>query len=745
MESTHNKHYFGTLVGVFIPSLLMMFGVILFLRMGWLVGNAGLYQSLAIITVSAMLVFLTTLSLTTTATNSSIGGGGLYYIISRSFGIEVGSAIGIPLYVRQCLSIAFCVVGFAESAIPLLMEFFPNKTFTLAEVGIPTLALLTILAYVSANWAMKIQLFILATIIAAFFSLFMGSGQGIELSATAANYIPSISFWGGFAMFFPAMTGIESSVSLSGNLKNPSRSLPIGTVGAVLVTYIMYMAIPLFLTSQASLDLLAIDNQIVTKIAKIPFLITLGIWGATLSSALGGLLGAPRTLKALADDGVLPRFLGKEFGKTQEPRIAILFTFFIALIGVYFGSVDVIAPVLTMVCLVCYGTLNLASALEDFMGNPSWRPTFQMHWSISFFAAIGCLIAMLMINPGAAIITLLVIAAVYGIMKQRNLSAHWDDIYQGLLTLLSRFAITRLTHVPSSSKSWRPHVLVFTDNPEELSQNLLIFSTALTKNRGFLVISSILSFKDHNLTKAKYLEEKVQQLLVENHIHALVEMRLAKSVSSGMRSMISNYGLGVVVPNTIVFGGFSGEEKITSYLDVIKTSADYGRNTIILNEDCTGRVGNQNNDENNGTIDIWWDDEVQRNSELMVIFAFLLHKNPLWKQKRIRIKSIVTSELERENRANFLKDFAKINRIQISSKVFVAADKEKEFSSLLSKFSAEASMIFIGLKSPSRFATSSEYLEYFQQIQDTCKYLPPVAMVISSDHIDLEAIFKSPD
>ena len=218
------KHGYGTFFGVFVPTILMVFGVIIFLRLGWIVGQAGILTAFIIISFSSLIALLTTLSMSSISTNLEVGRGGVYYIISRSLGIEVGAAIGLPLYFKQCLSIAFCVIGFSES----LHDLIPALSIT--SIGIGTLAVLTLLAYFSLSGALYVQLFIFITLIASFISLFMGGQEMLPADfspiASAPHNFQSLGFWALFAIFFPAMTGIESSVSLSGDLKDPGKSLP---------------------------------------------------------------------------------------------------------------------------------------------------------------------------------------------------------------------------------------------------------------------------------------------------------------------------------------------------------------------------------------------------------------------------------------------------------------------------------------------------------------------------------------
>jgi amino acid transporter len=559
------KPKFGTFMGVYVPSILMLFGVIIFLRLGWIVGSAGIYPAMFIITLGALITLITTLSLSSAATNIQVGKGGAYYMISRALGIEIGSAIGIPLFLKQSISVSFCIVGFAES----FHDLFPQ--LSMQTIGIATLGVLTILTYISTQFVLKIQILIFGTIIVSLISLFAGGELAAE-PASLSQPASSASLWVIFAMFFPAMTGLESSVSLSGDLKNPSRSLPLGTITAVLTSYVIYMIIPHFLWRTTPQHLLVQDPLIIQHIARFESLIILGIWGATLSSAIGGLLGAPRTLQALSEDQILPSFLGKEFGAHREPWIATGVTVILAFIGIWFGSVNVIAPLLTMICLIAYATLNLATGLEDLMANPSWRPKFSIHWSVSFIGAGLCLLAMLMINAGAAILAVFGVIGIYMILKQQKVHASWEDIRYGILMFCSRIVLYRLAWQHPSSRSWRPNFLVFTGKPSEVSNDLLNFATAVTQSKGFLTLSTILPKDGGPKEKIQELQDKIKVMLKEHRIEALISLSESSSIPTGMKRVIHHYGLGPLTPNTIVWGGISSEDTLLDYLEVIDSS-----------------------------------------------------------------------------------------------------------------------------------------------------------------------------
>jgi amino acid transporter len=734
-QAANTKTGLGTFFGVFVPSILMLFGVIIFLRLGWITGRAGLSTTLIIITFAALIGLTTILSLTAIATNLEMGKGGLYYLISRSLGPEVGCAVGLPLYFRQTLSVAFSVVGFAESLHDLL------PMFSISTYGIISLILLAIAAYTSLKGALKIQVVIFVILVFSLISLFMGNTLAPDTSppSITAPLIP-LGFWSLFAIFFPAMTGIESSVSLSGDLKNPSRSLPIGTISAFVVAYIIYMAIPCFLVKYIPLERLANDTMILKDFARIPSLIILGIWGATLSSGLGSLLGAPRTLQALAEDGVVPKIFGKVTGKDQSPQIATIITFLIAFATVYLGSVNIIAPMLTMFCLICYGVLNLSVGLEALMANPSWRPRFRIHWFVSIVSAFLCLLTMLMINAGVAILSLILVFLIYLIAKRRALHSSWDDLRIGILMLFSRIAIYRLAYSRKISKSWRPHFLVFIKNPANSHNHLVRLSNAISQGKGFLTMASFAQLKDKTEEEKQKLEKNISQNLHAEQIQALVHINDAEMMLSTIHHMIQHHGLGPLVPNTIVLGEICKEFDPIELAKIVLSAYHKHRNVIVFNENNLSQFSHSFGNKISGNIQLWWDDTAQANNDFMLILAHMLQSNPSWKRVRLTLKGIASCDSQRQQRLQELQALSIEKRLPWNSEIFLSSDED--FFDLVPITAREATLLLLSLRAPFENETLEEYALHLQKLLQISEKLPPTALVLSSDYTPLEKILK---
>ncbi len=370
----------GTFGGVFTPSILTILGVIMYLRLGWVVGSVGLLGTLGIVTISTGITFLTALSVSTIATDRRVRIGGAYYMISRSLGVESGGAIGLPLYTALALSVALYTIGFAESFVAV----FPQVSQR--GVALVVTVLVAALAMKSATVAIRAQYLIMAAIGISLLSLLLGRPvEPSEAELVRQDPEGTVGFWIVFAVFFPAVTGIMAGVNMSGDLRSPARSIPIGTMAAVGVGYLVYIIVAVVLAFRADAASLVEDPLIMRRIAFWGDAILLGVWGATLSSAVGSILAAPRVLQALALDGVLTargRWVGRGSGPRHEPRIGTILTLGIALVAVLLGDLDAIAPILTMFFLTTYLVLNLAAGIEALVASPSFRPAFRVHWTL---------------------------------------------------------------------------------------------------------------------------------------------------------------------------------------------------------------------------------------------------------------------------------------------------------------------------------------------------------------------------
>jgi amino acid transporter len=354
---------FGTFGGVFTPSTLTILGVILFLRYDTVIGNAGLLGGLLVLVVAKLFTTITTFSLSSIATNMKVEGGGSYYLISRSLGVEFGGVIAVFFYIAMALSVAMYVVGFTEA----LIFAFPALELSFTMIATITNIVVFVFVYIGAGWTIRLQYFILAIVLLAIGSFSYGAWNNTSMDILSQNLYPN---WTDnhtlltiFALFFPAVTGIQAGVNMSGDLKDPSRSIPRGTFAAIVFTFIIYAGIAVLMASSTARETMTGNTIVMADLAVYAPLVYAGVIAATLSSALGSMMGAPRVLQAFGKDNLFKKlkYFALGSGISNEPRRAIVFTFLITQIGVLMGNLDTIAPVITMFFLLTYGTINLAS------------------------------------------------------------------------------------------------------------------------------------------------------------------------------------------------------------------------------------------------------------------------------------------------------------------------------------------------------------------------------------------------
>ncbi|MCP5117272.1 MAG: amino acid permease, partial [bacterium] len=468
-------HGFGT-APVFLAAVSTILGAVMFLRFGYAVGHLGLLNTLMVILIGHMVTIPTAMAVAEIATNRRVEGGGEYFMISRSFGTTIGGTIGVSLYLSQAVSAAFYMIAFAEAFQPVFK--YLEETYQLVldprMVSLPAALLLLALMLtkgasmgVRALWGV---FFILVVSLAMFF-LGKGSGEGlpeaIPLTATIEGADP---FTLVFAICFPAFTGMTAGVGLSGDLKNPRRSIPLGTLSATLVGMVTYVFIAAKLAANATPEQLATDQLVMSQIALWGPIIPIGLAAATISSAVGSILIAPRTLQALARDRVIPspslnRFLAAGRGPLNEPRNATLVSGALALLFVAAGDVDFVAQIISMFFMVTYGAICTISVLEHFAGNPSYRPTFRSHWYISAFGGVMCFMMMFQMQPGYALFALLLMVGIYkGLRYTRKEERDLTAILQGVMFQLTRrlhIAVQR-TRAGANLKDWRPSFVALT-------------------------------------------------------------------------------------------------------------------------------------------------------------------------------------------------------------------------------------------------------------------------------------------
>jgi solute carrier family 12 sodium/potassium/chloride transporter 2 len=719
-----NNTKLGTFGGVFTPSILTILGVIMYLRFGWVVGNVGLIGTLLIVTLSTLITFLTALSIASISTNTKVKAGGAYYMISRSLGVEIGGALGIPLYLAQTFSIALYVMGFSES----LGAIFP--VLNVKIVGIVSTLLLGGLALFSTKATIRAQYFILGVIALSLLSLLLGSS--IENSTIEMWGVPaakSVGFWQVFAVFFPAVTGIMAGVNMSGDLKNPSRSIPRGTFFAVGVGYLIYMMLPIILAGRADAATLVADPLIMRRIALWGGAILLGVWGASLSSAVGSLMGAPRVLQALSRDNVVPRkfsFLAKGFGEEGIPRAGTIVTIIITIVCVILGDLNALAPVLTMFFLATYGILNITAGIERFLKSPSFRPKFKVHWGFSLIGAIGCISVMFLIHALATVLAIFFILGVLIWLRRRRLKATWGDVRNGMLMQVARFVMLKIKPM-DDPKSWRPNILVFSGAPIK-RWHLIDFASGLAQEKGLFTVATILPQEKVAQEKIYQYEKQIREYLYDKNIRSLVRVIRAKDPFSGAQHLSNSYGLGAIVPNTILLGDTTDVSHHQRYADMVVHFYGSRKNVIILKDDqpLINRA--------TLNVDLWWGG-LKGNGGLMMVLAYMMQNSPHWQQVSITIKMVVTSDKAAVEAEKNLDNLLASIRVEFHKKILVS--EKGNFFSVLTEDSQNADLVMCGLKKP-----DSDFSTYFDDLKTKTASIPRRLFVAASHDIAFKDILS---
>ncbi len=715
--------------GVYTPSILTILGVIMYLRFGWVVGNAGLLGSLAIVTLANAITFLTALSICAIATDKVVRVGGAYYMISRSLGLETGGAVGIPLYFAQAFSVALYTIGFAESVVQVFGGL--NQLYVALIVTI----LVGILALTSASIAIKAQYFIMAAIALSLVSLVLGRPlpEAGDIALWGSSAEVTLPFWTVFAVFFPAVTGIMSGVNMSGDLKDPIKAIPIGTLAAVGTGYVIYMLIPLLLAQRGDTASLIEDPLVMQRLSVWGPAILLGVWGATLSSAIGSILGAPRVLQALARDGVLPPwlgFLGSGSGSEDEPRIGTIATLGVAIAAVCIGDLNIIAPVLTMFFLTTYLVLNISAGIETLLQSPSFRPTFRVHWALSLLGAMGCLGVMFLINAIATVVAALIVILIYFWIQRRELQVTWGDVRRGLWMALISKAIYQVAGA-EDSKNWRPHLLVLSGAPRK-RWSLIELADGLSHNRALMTVATVLPEGSRDAGQQTKMETTIRDYLAKRGVKALVRLSTADDPFIGALNLIETYGLGDLTPNTVLLGSTESPERFAAYCHLLQQVHIARRNIIIFHENPERAFGRKKR------IDIWWGG-VQSNGGLMLMLAYLLRTDIQWRSAQIYLKLVVQDATAAQAARLNLESLISSARIKAEPMVIIAGDRS--FEEILYQSSASADLVFLGMARPDE---PSNFQDYYKSLSQRAQNLPSTVFVLAAPDFTFAEVVGAP-
>jgi amino acid transporter len=618
---------FGTFSGVLTPSLLTILGVIMYMRLGSVVGNAtGIFQVILIIVFAHLISITTGLSVSSIATDKKIDKGGIYYMLTRSLGLPIGGAIGLTIFIATAFSIALYLIGFSESIIPVINEDWATggiSTNKLRLFGSLALLVVLIVAYISTNFALKIQYVILGLIVLSLGSIFLGSSKGLKVGS---DILESPSFATLFGLFFPAVTGFTAGVAMSGDLKNPKISIPWGTMLSISIGLSVYLILSVFIYYNIDSQFLKTNNNVLIEFGAVPFLVLCGVWGATLSSALGGILGGPRILQAMSLDNITPKFFAKESGSNKEPRNALFLTFFIAEIGILIGELNVIAELVAMFYMAAYLFINLSCFLEQW-SSPDFRPKFKIPLWISLLGSIATLLLMIQLNLGATLVAVLFMLIFWFWLSKKDLVLGTGDVWLSVWNSVVKTGLKNIQKKTIHKRNWQPNILLFSGNTSN-RPHLIEFGKNIIGRTGMVSNFDLIETKS-----AKVLFPKADQNLKDDLIKddSIFHRKLyCQNIFKGIETIATTYGFSGVEPNTVLMGWAKNTKNPIWFGEMTQKLKDLDYNILYLDYDLKKGFGNYNK------IDLWWT-AFDKENELSLQLIKFLRSSARWKKASLNI------------------------------------------------------------------------------------------------------------
>ncbi|XP_051133564.1 cation-chloride cotransporter 1 isoform X1 [Andrographis paniculata] len=739
-----NNLKLGTMMGVFVPCLQNILGIIYYIRFTWIVGMAGIGQSLLLVAFCGSCTLLTTISLSAIATNGAMKGGGPYYLIGRSLGPEVGVSIGLCFFLGNAVAGALYVLGAVETflnALPQAGIFRDSQTFVkvngtdvaqpvtspslhdLQIYGIVVTIILCFIVFGGVKMINRVAPAFLIPVLFSLFCIFVGiflarknhpedGITGLSLKSFRDNWgsdyqttnnagIPDPNgkiqwdFNALVGLFFPAVTGIMAGSNRSASLKDTQRSIPIGTLGATLTTTVLYFVSVLFFGALATRDKLLTDRLLTATVAwPVPAITYIGIILSTLGAALQSLTGAPRLLAAIANDDILPVLNYFKVADGGEPHAATLFTAFLCIACVIIGNLDLITPTITMFYLLCYGGVNLSCFLLDLLDAPSWRPRWKFHhWSLSLLGALLCIVIMFLISWAFTVVSLALATLIYYYVSIKGKAGDWGDGFKSAYFQLALRSLRSLGANQVHPKNWYPIPLIFCRPWGKLPENvpchpkLADFANFMKKKgRGMSIFVSIIDGDYHECAEdAKASCRALSTYIEYKRCEGVAEIVVAPSMSDGFRGIVQTMGLGNLKPNIVVmrYPEIWRRENLT---EIPATFVGIINDCIVANKAVVIVKGldewPNEYQRQYGTIDLYW---IVRDGGLMLLLSQLLLTKASFESCKIQVFCIAEEDSDAEELKADVKKFLYDLRMQaevivLSMKSWDAQSEQKDES-----------------------------------------------------------------
>ena len=717
IEINKPKGKFGT-TPVFMASISTILGAILFLRFGYAVGNVGFMGALGIILLGHLVTVPTALAIAEIATNKKVEGGGAYYIISRSFGLNIGATIGIALYLSQAISVSFYVIAFVESFYPfalflidnypIIPQFIKEIMLNKKLVGIISMGILTLLMLTKgANIGIKALYGIVAVLFVSLLLFFIGSpidGYRFADVSFVESIRDSDDFFYVFAIIFPAFTGMAAGLGLSGDLRNPRSSIPRGTIWATIIGIAVYILVAFKLVISVPLQSLGTDQLIMSKIAIWGPIIPIGLACASISSALGSVMIAPRTLQALGFDNIFPlrrlnNWIGKGRKQDNEPINSSIITCILALIFVVVGDINMVAQLIAMFFMITYGAICTISFLEHFSGDPSYRPAFKSRWYVSLIGAILSIWLMFKMDNLFAILSIILMIIFY-IYISRN-STDKREIVSLFRDVLVQFARQIQIFIQKKGDDeenlhWRPFVISINEESFERKE-AFDMCRWISFKYGF---GTYIHYINGYLSKDTFKQSKevLKQLLKDEEVsksNVYVDTIISPSYTSALAQVIQLSSISGKGNNLILLAYEENEKE--RFIDIIsnfKLLQSTGFDVAIYKTN-EARINKMEE------IHIWISSRDYENSNMMILLGYIISSHPDWKNVKIKVFSIYPNQGEFENYKKRMFSFIESGRLPISplNLKMIPQNEYSGIKSIINKHSKKADLTIIGFRS----------------------------------------------
>ena len=644
---------FGTFNGVIRPTILTILGVMMYLREGWVVGNAGLLGALGIIFTAYLITGTTALSLSSITTNIRLGAGGVFSIATQSLGMEVGGSIGIPFYLAQALSTAMYIYGFMEGWVFI----FPDHPPILVVLGV--FALVFSISLISTSLAFRVQVLVMTGVILALGSMFWGLKTVPELhNPQLIGTFEDGNYWLLFSIFFPAATGIMVGASMSGNLKEPRKSIPVGTLTAWAFSLLVYVSLAIWYSLVATPEELRSDLLIAVDRAYWGPAVLIGILSSCFTAALSSIVASPRTLQALGSHNIAP--YSSFFGAMHknEPRNAIVFTGALVLIALVLGDLNAIARVVTVFFLMTYFVINFILVIENQLNLVSFRPTFNIPTYIPLLGSLSSVSAIVIVSPFIGLTCILISLAIYIYLDRKALESPYETITTGLFGSIANWAARKVVMDSDTYnlRSWKPDILLPIERTTQLEGNFQLLLSMVSPQGSVQVIGLV---ENKNLRPMKGLKNTIKELR-EEHIFASAALIQSNGFLQSLRTSASVMKSSFFKPNILFL---TIQERTQEELEgVLEVARDTELGIVLIAKHPDSGFGKSRN------INVWITDQSPNwqlgftlaNIDLPLLVAYKMIQN--W-NTRLRVITLVSDQEHERPARQYLTDLMKLARI----------------------------------------------------------------------------------